>query len=127
MRTTSLISVVITLLAAVGLALVLSLPAAAQTSGTSTPTPDTEQLGDNAIPQLLLPPPVEQGRMAFVSDWGGYSEIYVMNADGAGAARLTNNISDEWATDWSHDGQRIAFASMLTPKMKCPKSCCCSA
>ena len=38
-------------------------------------------------------------------------EIYVMNADGTGAARVTNDPGDERAPDWSGDGRRIAFQS----------------
>ena len=35
--------------------------------------------------------------------------IYVMNADGSGVTRLTNNNS--WGPSWSPDGRRIAFVS----------------
>jgi Tol biopolymer transport system component len=38
-------------------------------------------------------------------------ELYVMNVDGTGLARLTNDAGDEQAPDWSADGERIAFHS----------------
>jgi dipeptidyl aminopeptidase/acylaminoacyl peptidase len=36
-------------------------------------------------------------------------EIYVMNADGTGQTRITNNNDDNLAPAWSPDGRRIAF------------------
>ena len=38
-------------------------------------------------------------------------EIYVVNADGGGLTRLTNNSAFDWHPSWSPDGSRIAFAS----------------
>ena len=46
------------------------------------------------------------------SDQCSYAgELYVMNADGSGRARLTNGSGDEGAPSWSADGSRIAFHS----------------
>ena len=39
-------------------------------------------------------------------------EIYVMNADGSGRRRLTNNDTFDNDPDWSPDGKRIAFSSL---------------
>lgn len=55
----------------------------------------------------------ETGRIAFVSDRSGASEIYVMNADGTGQTRLTFNYVDGVAHGddypaWSPDGSEIA-------------------
>jgi len=38
-------------------------------------------------------------------------DIYVMQADGSGAVRLTDDPSDNVSAAWSPDGTRIAFAS----------------
>ena len=60
----------------------------------------TQALGDTA------------GRIVFTSDRpgnDGNSEIYVMNADGSGQQRLTNNTGYDYAPVWSPDGKQIAF------------------
>jgi Tol biopolymer transport system component len=41
----------------------------------------------------------------------GKMQIYVMDADGQHQARLTNNRVNDFAPEWSPDGQRIAFLS----------------
>jgi Tol biopolymer transport system component len=38
-------------------------------------------------------------------------QIYVMNADGSGVTRLTNNQANDLFPAWSPDGARLAFAS----------------
>jgi Tol biopolymer transport system component len=49
--------------------------------------------------------------LAFVSERDGNSEIYVMNVDGTGLLRLTNDAGRDVDPAWSPDGKRIAFAS----------------
>jgi Tol biopolymer transport system component len=52
------------------------------------------------------------GKIAFVSTRdGGADEIYVMNADGSGQTRLTNNSFDDLDPAWSPDGRQLAFIS----------------
>ncbi len=60
----------------------------------------------NGLPSL-------SGRIAFHStrDTGETSEIYVMNPDGSGVTRLTNNNATDWLPSWSFDGTRITFVS----------------
>ncbi len=55
--------------------------------------------------------PTVISRIAFSSDRDGNYEIYVMNADGSGQTRLTDNEALEWFPTWSPDGRRIAFSS----------------
>src|SRR5256885_2251960 len=52
-----------------------------------------------------------QGKIAFTSNRDGNDEIYVMNADGTGVTRLTNDPASDSQPAWSPDGSRIAFTS----------------
>ena len=54
--------------------------------------------------------PGQNGKIAFVSDRDGNHEIYVMNADGSGATRLTNNAASE--SDSSPDWQPLPTISV---------------
>jgi len=53
----------------------------------------------------------EGGRMCFVSDREGRSDVFVMRSDGSGQERLTAvpDADDEWP-DWCPTGDRIAFS-----------------
>jgi Tol biopolymer transport system component len=49
-------------------------------------------------------------RIAFVSNRdGGFPELYLMNADGTGVARLTSNSLIDANPSWSPDGTRLVF------------------
>ena len=52
-----------------------------------------------------------KGRIAFSSNRGGNRDIYIMNPDGSGQTRLTDNPSDDKEPAISPDGKRIAFVS----------------
>jgi Tol biopolymer transport system component len=54
---------------------------------------------------------VAQGKIAFTSTRDGRSEIYVMNPDGSGQTRLTNEVGGNTSPSISADGNRIAFVS----------------
>lgn len=51
------------------------------------------------------------GRIAFHSNRAGTFDIWVMNADGSGATRLTDDAGQEFGPRFSPNGQRIAFSS----------------
>jgi len=52
-----------------------------------------------------------QGKIIFQSDRDGDPEIYLMNPQGQGLIKLTdNNVFDGYPV-WSHDGSKIAFES----------------
>ncbi len=53
--------------------------------------------------------PARGPRIAFVSLRDGNNEIYLMNADGSGVTRLTNNPAIDYVPACSWDGTRIAF------------------
>jgi hypothetical protein len=51
-------------------------------------------------------------RIAYENDYQfGPAEIFVMNADGSGQLRLTNDFHSDRHPTWSPDGKSIAFAS----------------
>ena len=59
--------------------------------------------------------PGTNGRIAFESTRDGNFEIYTMNPDGTGVARLTNNPGFDLAPAWSADGSKIAFSRQPEP------------
>ncbi len=50
-------------------------------------------------------------QIAFASNRAGNYEIYLMNMDGSGVRRLTENEKDDVAPVWSPDGKKILFQS----------------
>jgi Tol biopolymer transport system component len=49
--------------------------------------------------------------VAFTSNLDGNNEIYLLNADGSGLQRLTNDPANDQFPSWSPDGEWIAFTS----------------
>lgn len=49
--------------------------------------------------------PGRNGKIAFASDRDGDFDIYLMNADGTGPVKLTDNTSVDLYPDWSPDGR----------------------
>jgi Tol biopolymer transport system component/DNA-binding CsgD family transcriptional regulator len=56
-------------------------------------------------------PSPDGSRFAFFSNRDGNEELYVVNADGLGVTRLTNNPGSDHNLLWSPDSSRIAFHS----------------
>ena len=50
-------------------------------------------------------------KIAFISTHDGDPEIFVMNADGTGLKKLTDNTDVDAAPSWSPDGGKIVFTS----------------
>ncbi|HXI33128.1 MAG TPA: PKD domain-containing protein [Gemmatimonadales bacterium] len=65
----------------------------------------------NTVSQAVTVVAATAGRIAFVSSRDGNAEIYVMNADGSGVTRLTDDPASDFYPTWSPDGSRIAFTS----------------
>jgi dipeptidyl aminopeptidase/acylaminoacyl peptidase len=81
-----------------------------------TPAPSLPPVSMTAPPRVPptptpLPPSTRGPLIAFVMDRDADKQIYVMNADGSGAKRLTNRPGELWHPVWSPDGNKIAFAS----------------
>ena len=53
--------------------------------------------------------PGRAGKIAFVSDAGGSSDIFVMNADGSGRESLTTGTAEDTDPAWSPEGSRLVF------------------
>src|SRR5438093_985053 len=51
------------------------------------------------------------GKIAFASDRDGNMEIYVMDSDGGGQTRLTEDAGEDFSPAWSPDGSRLTFIS----------------
>ncbi|HSR34877.1 MAG TPA: hypothetical protein VLY63_30275, partial [Anaerolineae bacterium] len=72
--------------------------------GPQTPKQLTDHPEDTA-------PAVYGNQVAFMSNRDGTWEIYIMNIDGSGLKRLTNNAANDGLPTWSPNGQTIAFVS----------------
>lgn len=93
--------------------------ATAQAKASGTPTRSGPATAQASVTPLLTwtpgptLPPVSggQNRIAFATNRDGNYEIYVMNADGTAAARLTNHPDEDRSPAWSPDGRQIAYAA----------------
>jgi TolB protein len=72
--------------------------------GPQVPQKLTEHPGDTA-------PSVFGNRIVFMSNRDGNPEIYIMNLNGSGLTRLTENAASDGLPVWSSDGKTIAFVS----------------
>jgi Tol biopolymer transport system component len=75
--------------------------------------PDGTGLRVLAAPRVGIPFWSPDGtRIAFAADYDGAGNIYVVNADGSGLTRLTDDadLAGDWLS-WSPDGTRIVYVS----------------
>ncbi len=72
-----------------------------------TPATDTASASDPAFSP-------DGSRVAFVSQRDGNAEIYVMNADGTGTTRISNDPQPDGRPSFMPDGQSLVFHSSRT-------------
>ena len=77
----------------------------------ATPTQRAAEITLTIPPHSNIAAANTNGKIAFTNDRDGNIEIYVMNPDGSGQMRLTNNTAFDGDPAWSPDGTRIVFTS----------------
>lgn len=88
--------------------LLLAILGCAEPAGQSAATP-SPPIDLTRFPPLPTPAAPPMGRIAFISDHEGQSDIYVLRLAGREVVRLTHTPADEFELDWSPDGWQIAF------------------
>jgi TolB protein len=73
--------------------------------GMTTPAPQRPVI--NGAAPAVSP---DGSRIAFLSDRGGATDLYVISADGTGELQLTRTPDRESQPDWSSDGKQIWFS-----------------
>jgi len=77
----------------------------------TVPVENGPHMSAYGVGTILVGQAVSNGKTAFVSNRDGNNEIYTMNVDGTGVARLTVNVASDVSPTWSPDGTKIAFVS----------------
>ena len=91
--------------------------ATSQPTATSTvqeqPTTPTSQPATEEPAATPTEEPVDEGpqQIAFASDRGGSSQIWIINQDGSGLEQLTNQPGGACQPSWAPDGLAFAFTS----------------
>ncbi len=62
---------------------------------------------DNYFPRVSP----DGSKVVFSSNRNGQGDIYLINIDGTGERRLTNDPADDGAASWSRDGEQLIFDS----------------
>jgi Tol biopolymer transport system component len=80
-----------------------------QTPLASSPTP-TEATSGVAVPATqALDSPIDVNSLTGKIIYSSEGDVYVINADGSGRTRLTDNPAEDFDPVWSPDGTQIAF------------------
>ena len=82
-----------------------------QQPATADPSPLARRIADDVVDAFVGVRGVSATEIAFVSNRGGSSEIYVMNADGSKARAATANRSINTFPNWSASGESILYTS----------------
>jgi len=69
------------------------------------------QISDDVVKQVTGKSGIARTRIAFVNDQTGDKELYVVDYDGAGLRRLTNDRSIVLLPRWSPDRKRLLYTS----------------
>jgi TolB protein len=69
------------------------------------------RLSDEVVMALTGKPGIAQSRVAFSNDSTGHREIYIVDYDGAGLTRLTNDASLDLLPRFSPDGRFLVYTS----------------
>lgn len=77
--------------------------------GESEPVNLTAHRGVDADPAISP----DGSRIAFRSERGGTSDIYVMDRDGSDVRQVTRGM-DAWSPDWSPDGRTLVFSAIVS-------------
>ncbi len=85
-------------------ALVLMLSASLAAAGNGQPAP--APVVNGGLPAVSP----DGSRIAFLSNRGGFQDLFVISADGTGENRLTNTPEEETAPAWTADGKQILFS-----------------
>ena len=86
----------------------------AQATLSRQPTSSPQSRPHSSAPPATVQAAGSNDRIAFNSGRDGNLEIYTMNPDGSGLARLTDHPANDWAPRWSPDKTRIVFYSNRT-------------
>lgn len=67
----------------------------------------------------ITPTLITTGRLAFKSYRDGHDAIYLINADGSGLTKSTDDMAAILSFGWSPDGTRIVFSACLDGDVEC--------
>ena len=88
--------------------------ATAVSSGVTTITATADGVADSAELTVSIGPTTATEEIVFISTRDGNREVYVMEADGSGARRITNSPEDEYRPAWAPGRSALVFERDLS-------------